>query len=507
MKPGSLSSKLTTVCIMLATIMETLDMTIANVALPHMQGSLNANQEQVTWVLTSYIVAAAIMTAPAGFLADRLGRKKLFLICIGGFTITSLFCGAAGSLPVMVFFRVLQGVFGAPLIPLSQTILLDLNPKEKHGQAMALWGMGVMLGPIIGPSLGGWLTEYWDWRWVFYINLPIGIATFFGALTFMAEEVKERKRSFDFLGFAFIALFIGALQLLLDKGENQDWFSSPQIVAFALISCICLYLFIVHILTCDEPFIDPAMFKDKNYSLSVIFIFIVGLVLLGSTAILPPFLQNLMGYPVITTGLILAPRGLGTMLSMMIVGRLTNRVDVRVLVFFGYFLIAFSLYQMSLFTLSVPISSIVLLGMVQGFGMGFIFVPLSTLAYASLPARFRSDAASLFSLIRSIGSSMGISIVVAFLSRNMQISFSEITGRIQPLGEIGKSILTMGVLPEGTGDMLLMGIAAREAATIAYLNNFRLMAWVILLSSPLILFMKAQKEGAAQEKSLKSTST
>src|SRR3990167_6913806 len=322
---------LITLSIMMATIMQALDTTIANVALPHMQGSLNATQEQASWVLTSYIVACAIMTAPTGILAARIGRKRLFLISVAGFTFTSLLCGVAQNLPEMVLFRLLQGVFGAGLVPRSQAVLLDTYPKEKHGQAMSMWGMGVMLGPILGPSLGGWLTEYYNWRWVFYINLPIGIATFVGILLFMPETEKNPDRRFDGFGFALLALSIGALQLLLDRGQGKDWFASTEIMVECALAGLAFYLFVVHILTAQKPFLEPAMFHDRNFAASLVFIFVVGIIMLSSMALLPPFLQKLMGFPVITTGLVLAPRGLGTMLAMAVAGRLTRHVDPRLL--------------------------------------------------------------------------------------------------------------------------------------------------------------------------------
>ena len=493
---------LITLSIMMATIMQALDTTIANVALPHMQGSLNATQEQASWVLTSYIVACAIMTAPTGILAARIGRKRLFLICVAGFTFTSLLCGVAQNLPEMVLFRLLQGVFGAGLVPLSQAVLLDTYPKEKHGQAMSMWGMGVMLGPILGPSLGGWLTEYYNWRWVFYINLPIGIATFVGILLFMPETEKTPSRRFDGFGFALLALSIGALQLLLDRGQGKDWFASTEIMVECALAGLAFYLFVVHILTAQKPFLEPAMFRDRNFAASLVFIFVVGIIMLSSMALLPPFLQKLMGFPVMTTGLVLAPRGLGTMLAMAVAGRLTRHVDPRLLMLTGLLLTAYSLWQMSQFTTDVSTAIIVQNGLIQGFGLGFVFVPLSALAYSTLAPHYRNDAAAVFSLIRNIGSSVGISIVTTLLARNIQINHAELGSYLVNYGARGNLLdLATDQLSAGgeTRDALLMldSMVNSQAATIAYLNDFRLMMMVVLLATPMLLFLRGAAAPAA----------
>lgn len=488
-----------TISIMMATIMQALDTTIANVALPHMQGSLNATQEQVSWVLTSYIVAAAIMTAPTGILAARFGRKKLFLICIIGFTIASMLCGVAHSLTEMVLFRILQGVFGAALVPLSQAVLLDINPPEKHGSAMALWGVGIMLGPIMGPALGGYLTENFDWRWVFYINLPIGILAAIGVLTFMPETEKTNRR-FDLMGFLFLAFGIGMLQMGLDRGQNEDWFSSQEVIAEFILSGISFYLFIVHILTArHHPFLDPHMFRDRNFSASLVFIFVIGIILLATMALLPPYLEAMMDYPAIETGLVLAPRGIGTMVAMMMVGKLIGRFDARYFILFGLLLTAYSLWDMSLFTPSLPQSLIIWTGLVQGFGMGFVFVPLSTLAYSTLNPKYRNDGAAIFSLSRNIGSSIGISIMIALLARNTQVNHMELGSHLLPYGTTASTIGRLTDVVAGTGSteamMYLNGVVTQQAAAIAYLYDFRLMMIVVLLSIPLLFLIKGRKKG------------
>src|SRR3954451_16914920 len=333
-----------TVCAMVATLMQALDSTIANVALPYMQGSLSATTDQITWVLTSYIVAVAIMTAPVGWLAARFGRKPLFITCLVGFTVASMLCGVAQSLEQMVLFRLLQGVFGAALVPLSQSTMLDIYPPEQRGSAMALWGVGVMVGPILGPTLGGYLTDLYNWRYVFYVNLPFGVLATVGLMLFLPKANSQSELRFDWLGFGVLALGLGAFQLMLDRGQDQDWFGSREIIIEAVLGGLGIYLFIVHLLTAEKPFLSPRVFRDRNFAASLAVMFSVGMILLASSALLAPWLQVLANYPVATAGLILAPRGLGTMASMLIAGRLTSKMDPRWLMAAGISLLSYSLY-------------------------------------------------------------------------------------------------------------------------------------------------------------------
>lgn len=483
---------LITISIMLATIMQALDTTIANVALPHMQGAMSATQDQISWVLTSYIVAAAIMTPPTGVLAARLGRKRLFAIMVTGFTISSMLCGAATSLTEMVIFRLLQGVFGAGLVPLSQAVLLDTYPTEKHGSAMAIWGMGVMVGPILGPTLGGYLTEYYNWRWVFYINLPFGILALTGILAFVPETTIDKFRRFDYFGFALLSLAIGALQLMLDRGESQDWFSSPEIVIECVLAGLFFYMFLVQMFTAARPFIDPGLFKDRNFAVGLVLIFMVGVVLLATMALLPPFLQKLMDFPVLTTGYVIAPRGIGTMIAMVFVGRLIGRTDIRLLILIGIGLTAFSLWEMSGFTTEVAVSTIIWTGVIQGLGLGFIFVPLSTHAFSTLAPHFRNEGTAMFSLMRNIGSSIGISIVFTLLAHNTQVNHAGIAELMTPF----RDAMQQPWLPQlwnwhiPSGVIALNGEVTRQAATIAYLNDFTFMMWVMLLSAPMVFLLR-----------------
>ena len=490
--PITTNRGLLTISVMLATIMQALDTTIANVALPHMQGSMSATQDQISWVLTSYIVAAAIFLPLTGFLSDRFGRKRLFIWSVIGFTITSMLCGAAQNLPQIVVFRLLQGVFGAALVPLSQSVLLDAYPREKHGSAMAMWGMGVMLGPILGPTLGGWLTEYYNWRWVFYINLPFGILALVGIMASVKETPIQHERRFDLLGFAFLTLGIGALQMMLDRGETLNWFHSPEIIIECILLVLGFYLFVSHIFTYRQPFIEPAIFKDRNFSIGMLFMFIVGIILLATMALLPPFLQNLMGYPVLDVGLVMGPRGVGVMVAMMIVGKLSGKTDPRYQILFGLLLTAFSLWEMTLFTTDITGWGIIRTSVVQGFGLGFIFVPLSTVAFSTLDARYRNEGTALFSLTRNIGSSIGISVVMAELQQNIQRNHAAFADYITPYNQALMKVGESGHWDINTtqGLMAINNEVQRQAATLAYLQDFQLMMWVTLAALPLLLLMR-----------------
>ncbi|HEX7968940.1 MAG TPA: DHA2 family efflux MFS transporter permease subunit [Stellaceae bacterium] len=483
---------LVTVSIMLATIMQALDTTIANVALPYMQGSLSAAQDQITWVLTSYIVAAAIMTPVTGWVTGRFGLKRVFLVSVAGFTVASMLCGFATSLGEMVVFRLLQGVFGAALVPLSQSVLLDINPKERQGQAMAIWGAGIMVGPILGPTLGGWLTFNYNWRWVFYINLPVGILAFLGILLFVRDTRRERGQRFDFLGFALLSLGVGALQIMLDRGERNDWFGSLETVIECALALCGFWMFTLWTSIADRPFFNPALLRDRNFVGSCILIFIVGIILYATLALLPPMLQGLMDYPVTTAGLVMMPRGIGTMLAMLAVGRLIGRVDTRLLLLAGLAVTAFSLYQMTGYSLQMDWWPIVTAGVVQGFGLGFLFVPLSTVAFATLPPSMRAEAAGIFSLLRNVGGSIGISMVETVADRMTQIAHASIAAQVTPFNPA----LRLPSVQQFWNPHTVQGLAAlneevtRQAAMIAYIDDFKLMMIVTIVAVPLLLLLR-----------------
>jgi DHA2 family multidrug resistance protein len=486
---------LITLSIMLATIMQVLDTTIANVALPSMTGDLGASQDTINWVLTSYIVAAAIMTPVTGWLADRFGRKELFLASIVGFTTASVLCAGAWSLETMVAFRLLQGVFGAAIVPLSQTFLLDINPKERHGQAMAMWGAGIMVGPIIGPTLGGWLTESFNWRWVFLINLPVGIIAFLGCAAYL-PAVARRLRGFDFFGFAMLSLGVGALQLMLDRGGEVDWFSSIEIWIELALSITGFWVFAVHLATSKNTFIDRHIFLDRNFATGLVFIFVIGIILLASLALLPPMLSRIFNHPVITTGIVMAPRGVGTMVSMILVGRLVRIVDPRYLVVTGLLLTATSLYHMTGFTPQMDDTAVIVSGVVQGLGLGLVFVPLSTVAFATLDPRYRTDAASLFSLVRNIGSSIGISIVTVLLARNVQVNHQELSAFINPFNPVLRAASPAAAAGDPAALSQIDGLVNIQALMISYVNDFKLMMIVTLTAIPLVFLLRKPRAAA-----------
>jgi DHA2 family multidrug resistance protein len=497
---AGINRRMITISIMLATIIQALDGTIANVALPHMQGSLSASQDQITWVLTSFIVAAAIATPLTGWLCDRFGQKNIFLVSIAGFTGASVLCGISGSLAEIVAARLLQGVFGAALVPLSQAVLLDINPREKHGSAMAVWGMGVMIGPILGPTLGGWLTDSYNWRWVFFINVPVGSLAFYGIWKYIRQVPAARSMSFDMFGFATLSIAIGALQMLLDRGEQNDWFSSRETWIEAIVLAMSLCYFVAHtaLRPAGKSFFDYRLLKNSNYVTGLLFIFIVGLVLFATRALTPSMLQGLMNYPAKIAGLVTAPSGFGTMIAMMIVGRLVGRVDLRVLLAIGFSITAFSLWQMSLYTLTLAESDIVWPGVIQGIGLGLVFVPLSAATFATLSPAVRADGTAIYSLVRNIGSSIGIALVQTLLVRNTQIVHASLVEKVTTASPAlqDSAIASAYNLANSGGLAALNGEITRQASMIAYIDDFWLMFILTLAVVPLLFLIRPPKKNA-----------
>jgi DHA2 family multidrug resistance protein len=479
-----------TLTVMVASILQSLDNTIANVALPRMQGSLSATQDQMTWVLTSYIVAAAIMTPLTGWLADRFGRKPLFLVSIIGFTLASALCGLAQSLDQIVLYRVLQGLCGAALVPMSQAVLFDVYPPEQHGRAMALWGVGVVLAPTLGPLIGGWLTDNYSWRWVFYINVPFGILAVLGVLTYFPDTTHARK-SFDFFGFAVLSVAVGALQVFLDRGPIKDWFGSSEIQLEAAIAALAFYLFVVHTLTTPRPFIRFALYKDRNFLSGNVLIFVIGVVLFAVLALLPPLLQGLMGYSVFQSGLATAPRGVGTLIAMLLVGRIVGRVDVRLIIGVGLMLAALSLWQMSHFSMLMDMSPVVRTGVIQGLGIGIAYVPMAALTFATLPAVMRNEGTALFNLIRNLGSSVGISTVQGLLARNTQVVHASLSQHVTPW-----SFATHAHGPYAGAQAVaaLNREVTAQGSMIAYLDDFHFM--LILTLAAMLTLLLVRKSGA-----------
>ena len=487
-----------TICVMMATVMQALDMTIANVALPYMQGSLSTTQDQINWVLTSYIIAAAIMTSPLGWMAARFGRKKLFIVCTAGFTLASMLCGVAQNIDQMVAFRLLQGVFGAALVPISQAVMLDAYPPAKRGSAMAIWSMGVMLGPIMGPTLGGWLTEYYSWRWVFYVNLPFGILTVLGLSAFMSESPTHRETPFSWFGFLSLSLGIGALQMMLDRGQDQGWFDSNEIVVEAILSAVGFYFFFADALTSKHPFIDLRIFRDWNFSIAMFFMFLTGVILLATMALVTPFLESLLGYPVLTSGYILGTRGVGTLFALVIVGRLIAKYDARLMILFGLTLTTTALWVMVGWNTDVSMRAIAIASITQGFGLGFLFVPLNTIAFATLPAALRTEGAALWTLIRNIGASVGISIVIAQLTNMVTIFHSQLVEHVTPFNDAMRLPDAMALAGRGLANLATLdGLVTQQAAIKAYSNDFLLMTLISLIAFPLLALFRSTKAAPA----------
>ena len=484
-----------TICAMTATIMQALDTTIANVALPYMQGTLSASQDQINWVLTSYIVAAAIMTAPVGWIANRFGRKRIFIICSGGFTIASVLCGLAQDINQMVLFRLLQGVFGAALVPLSQAVMLDSYTLQERAKAMSIWGMGVMMGPIMGPSLGAWLTETYSWHWVFFVNLPFGIFTVLGLIVFMDETKKNLDLRFDWFGFTALAIAIGSLQLALDRGEQLGWLESNEIIAELIISAVGFYYFFAHSLTTAKPFIQFALFKDKNFVGGCVFMAVMGLVLFSTMALSSPFLQNVIGYPIITAGLLLASRGCGTFVAMMLVGRMMRFIEARTLIICGLSMTAFSLFYMTAWTDQTGVTEIVTISILQGFGFGLVFVPLSTVAFLTLPNHLRTDGTSMLTLMRNVASSIGISIVIAQLTEGSRRTYAVISQHITPFNHAIQMPDVRGIIDLTTdrGRALADLIVSLQAQIIAFSHDYQMVMVFTLCAIPLAIMIGSTK--------------
>lgn len=481
---------LLSIFVVLAALMQALDSTIANVALTRMGGDLAAASDQLDWVLTSYIVAAAIVTPMTGWLERRFGRRRLFVGAALGFIVASMLCGIASSIGEIVAFRALQGVFGAPLVPLAQAVLLSTSTPDKRGQAMALFGMGIMLGPIIGPALGGWLCDAYNWRWVFYVNVPIGLVAAAGLWSTLPKDEPQPAGSFDFYGFAYLSLGVGALQLFLDRGSELNWLQSVEIQVELGLAVLGFYLFVVHTMTGDKPLINPRVFADRNLLTGLLLMFIIGAVLLATLALLTPFVQTLMGYPVLTAGLIMAPRGFGTMAAMIIVGRLADRMDPRILIAVGLMITVYALHQMTGFTVNTSSRTLIWTGIVQGFGLGFVIVPLSTVAFATLDARLRTDGTAMYSLIRNVGSSVGISVTAYLVTRGTSTNYAVLAGDLNPFANSIKTYRDALPLNTPAGAEAANLLLLQQATTIAYNNVFWFMAATVACVLPLLLLIR-----------------
>lgn len=478
--------------IMAASLIQILDTTIANVAIPHMQSSLGATAESVTWVLTSYIIASAVAMPITGWLADRVGGRRLFLLSVIGFIVTSMACGLAQNLEEMVIFRALQGVTGAFIPPLSQSFMLDTSRPSRHAQVMAIWGLGIMLGPILGPVVGGWLTESVNWRWVFFVNLPIGLL----ALAILLAELPHREtraRRFDLFGFVMLGTALTCLQLMLDRGTQLDWFASGEIWLYALLAGSTGWIAIIHFASAQAPLFEKSIFADRNFIIALTFMLVIGVVMFANMALMPPMLQRLFGYSVIDTGIVLMPRGVGVMLSMQLSGLLLRKgIDPRLIVGTGFAIAAWSQWLMAGWSLETDEWHFISTGLIQGLGLGLVFIPLNVTAFSTLPGRLRTDGSSLLNLTRSLGASIGISFTTVLLGTNIQTMHENLGGhitsatvnsidiaaldRFQPVGELAMRILDNEV--------------NRQAAMIAYVDDFYLMMWLALAAIPLVFVMR-----------------
>jgi MFS transporter, DHA2 family, multidrug resistance protein len=492
--PG-LRRNMVTICAMTATIMQALDTTIANVALPYMQGSLSASQDQINWVLTSYIVAAAIMTAPVGWIANRFGRKRIFIVCSAGFTIASLLCGVAQDINQMVLFRLLQGVFGAALVPLSQAVMLDSYALHERAKAMSIWGMGVMMGPIMGPSLGAWLTETYSWHWVFFVNLPFGIVTVLGLLVFMDETKQDANLRFDWFGFAALAIGIGSMQVALDRGEQLGWLESNEIIGEIIVAIIGFYYFFAHSLTTAKPFIQFAIFKDRNFISGCVFMAVMGLVLFSTMALSSPYLQNVIGYPIITAGLLLATRGCGTFVAMMLVGRFMKYIEARTLIISGLALMSLSLFFMTGWTDQTSVPTIIVVSIAQGFGLGLVFVPLSTVAFLTLPNHLRTDGTAMLTLMRNVASSIGISVVIAQLTEGGRRVYAILSEHINPFNQALQMPDVRGMIDLNSdgGRALADAVVGIQAQIIAFSLDYQMVMIITLCAIPLAIMIGSSK--------------
>jgi DHA2 family multidrug resistance protein len=483
-----------TLIAMAASVMQVLDTTIANVALPHMQGSLGATQDQIAWVLTSYIVVTAIATPLTGWAAAKLGLSRAFVVAVTGFTITSIACGAAMTLPQMVVFRLLQGAFGAILTPLSQSILLNAYPRSQTAKAMNIFSIGVMVGPILGPIIGGWLTEEYSWRWCFYINVPIGILSILGALIFIHDDNATPARKLDWLGFLFLSLAIAGFQLVLDRGEQKGWFQSGEIKVEAALSVFGLYMFVVHSLTTASPFIDIRLFRDRTYLIGVGIMAMIFMVYLGALVLVPQLLQIEMNYPVLTAGLATSPRGLGMIAAFIAIGRLKGRINAKLLIGLGMILNGLSLYLMSGWSLDVEMDQIVWTGVLQGVGMGLITLPVATVAFSTLTNELRTDGSAFFSLMRSLGGAIGVAIVSSRIVELTQVQHGNLTQFVTPFRHMHFTMPGMSL--DASMRMLNFAIT-RQAGMVAYINGFLLLSILSVVMLPLVFFLRVPRAGQA----------
>jgi len=497
--PSASERLLITFAVMSATLIQVLDTTIVNVALPHMQGELGATSDQVSWVLTSYLVSSAICMPLTGYFADVWGRKRFLVVCIAGFVAASALCGIAQSLEQIVAFRLLQGVFGAALVPMSQAIMADAYPPEQRGSAMAIWGLGVMVGPVLGPTLGGWLTDFASWRWTFYINVPVGALSLLLALRYVPDS-PLRARVMDWTGLALLGTGIAGIQYLLDRGSTQDWFEANDIRVAAVLGIVCTVAFVWHsIRKGGHALFDVRIFEDRNFAMSCIVMLALGVGMFGGLVMQPILLESLLQYPIVTTGLLMAPRGIATAVAMIVVGRLVNRVDPRYLVGSGMVVSAIGSFAMTRYSLDINAFWIVWPVLLQGLGLGLIFVPLATIAYATLPRTRTAEAAGVFSLVRTIGAAAGISIVTTLMTRQAQVVWNELGAHVTRFNPaLAEYLRPLGIRPDDPHALAIVAQQiAQQSMMSAMLDVFLVTAWSFVVMLPLVLLLRKRAGAAA----------
>jgi MFS transporter, DHA2 family, multidrug resistance protein len=498
------------VSVMFATFMEVLDTTVVNVSLPHIAGSLSASIDEATWALTSYLVANAIILPMTGWLASTFGRKRLIMAAVVGFTGASFLCGLAPNLASLIVFRIIQGATGGVMQPLSQAVLLEAFPPKDRGKAMGFWGLGIVVAPILGPVLGGWLTDTYSWRWVFYINIPVGVASLIMTQLYIFDPPYLRAsagRSIDYWGIGMLAVGIGALQYVLDKGQQDDWFSSNIILGLAIVSAICLAALVVHELTTDEPIVDLRVFKVRSYAVGVFLMTIVGFVMYGSMVLLPIMMQTLLGYPPLQAGIALAPRGLGSFIMMPLTGAMVGRFDARKLLTIGLFVGGGTMLWLSRTNLNAGYWDLFWPQVIQGMAMSMLFVPLTTIAMDAIPREKMGYATSLFSLMRNIGGSVGIAVTGTLLARHTQATTALYGANVTALDPTSQSLFyQMRSAFQGAGaDIVtatdrayaaLFGMVQRQASIVSFVGLFQLLGIVFLSVMPLVLLMKRPRAGS-----------
>jgi MFS transporter, DHA2 family, multidrug resistance protein len=500
------------VSVMFATFMEVLDTTVVNVSLPHIAGSLSASIDEATWALTSYLVANAIVLPMTGWLASTFGRKNLLMLSVVGFTASSFLCGLAPTLGMLIVFRILQGATGGALQPLSQAVLLEAFTPQDRGKAMGFWALGIVVAPILGPVLGGWLTDNYSWRWVFYINIPVGIASIVMTKLYIFDPpyLRTESRRVDYWGMGMLVVGIGALQIVLDKGQQEDWFESTFITALAVISVVTLVALIVHELTTDEPIVDLRVFKARSYAVGVFLMTIVGFVLYGSMVLLPVMLQTLLGYPPLQAGIAMAPRGMGAFVMMPITGLMTGRFDPRKLLTVGLVVGGTSLLWLSNLNLQAGYWDIFWPQLIQGVGMSLLFVPLTTVSMDPIPRERIGNATSLFNLMRNIGGSVGIAVTGTLLSRHGQSTTALLGANVTPYNPAAQTMLTQmknafiasgadAVTATNRAYAALFGVVQRQATMMSFVSIFQLLGVMFFALVPLVLLMKRPKAGGHVE--------